>query len=154
MISQTDEKQEPKKKKSKLFILGVVVFIAIVGLTCGYFNVGLKNSLAQMTSQDIKSVTLPSLTVNLIDGGYIKTTITLEYASSKKMENEMEKKLYKVKDSILRVLRNTSANSLRNPRETENLKQELLKEINSALTCGKVTGLYFEEFIVQSGGYL
>jgi flagellar basal body-associated protein FliL len=54
-----------------------------------------------------------------------------------------------VKDSAIRVLRNTSSGSLKDPQATENLKQALLKEINSTLTSGKVTGLYFEEFIVQ-----
>jgi flagellar FliL protein len=149
MTSQINEMQEPKKKKSKLLILGVIALIAISAGTYLYFSGGLKNSPAQVTKENMKSVTLPSLTVNLADSGYVKTTITLEYVSSKKLENELTNNLYEVKDSTIRVLRNTSADTLKNPQATEILKQALLKEINSTLTSGKVTGLYFEEFIVQ-----
>lgn len=150
MVAKTDEVQEPpKKKKSKFKIVGIAVLIVIVACACGYYYVGMKNPAGQMTKKDMKSVTLPSVTVNLEDAGYIKTTITLEYPSSKKLDDELAKNLYKVKDSVIRVLRNTTADSLKNPQETEALKQSLLKEINSTLTSGKVTGLYFEEFIVQ-----
>lgn len=149
MTSQNDEIKEPKKKKSKLLIICVIAFIAISAGTYLYFSGGLKNAPAQVTKEDMKSVTLPSLTVNLADSGYIKTTITLEYASSKEMDNELAENLYEVKDSTIRVLRNTSADSLKNDQSTEILKQALLKEINSTLSSGKVTGLYFEEFIVQ-----
>jgi len=152
MVSQTDEKKEPKKKKSKLKILCIVALIAIVACTCGYFNVEIKNAVAQMSKEEMKSMTFPSLTVNLAGANknsYLKTTITLEYVSSKKLDKEMEEKSYKVTDCILKVLRNTTAAALSNPQETELLKQELLIEINSTLTSGKVTGLYFEEFIVQ-----
>lgn len=152
MVAKADEVQvlePPKKKNSKLKIVGIVVLIALVACACGYYYVGMKNPAGQMAKKDMKSVTLPSLTVNLEDAGYMKTTITLEYPSSKKLDDELAKNLYKVKDSVISVLRNTTADSLKNPQETEALKQRLLKEINSTLTSGKVTGLYFEEFIVQ-----
>jgi flagellar basal body-associated protein FliL len=149
MTSQPDEIKEPKKKKSKLLIICVIAFIAISAGTYLYFSGGHKNTAPQVSKENMKSVTLPSLTVNLADSGYVKTTITLEYVSSKKLENELANNLYEVKDSAIRVLRNTSAGSLKNPQSTENLKQALLKEVNSTLTSGKVTGLYFEEFIVQ-----
>jgi len=149
MASQPDEKQEPKKKKSKLLIISIIAFITISACAYLYFSGSLKNATPQVSKEDMESVTLPSITVNLADSGYVKTTITLEYVSSKKLDTELEKNLYKAKDSAIKVLRNTSAGSLKDPQATENLKQALLKEINSTLTSGKVTGLYFEEFIVQ-----
>ncbi|HNX93242.1 MAG TPA: flagellar basal body-associated FliL family protein, partial [Syntrophomonas sp.] len=62
---------------------------------------------------------------------------------------ELEKNTYELNDSVIKVLRNTSSSSLQNPQATENLKKSLLEEINSNLSNGKITGLYFEEFIVQ-----
>ncbi len=99
----------------------------------------------------MKSVTLPSVTVNLVNGNksrYLKTTIVLEYSSTE-VEEELKTSLYRVKDIILKVLRSTSTSSLDNPQETEILKEQLLEEVNATLISGEINGLYFEEFLVQ-----
>jgi flagellar FliL protein len=151
MVSKTEEQQQPKKKKTKLWIILGVAFIAIAACIYLYFSVGVKNSAAQVPAKDMKTVTFADITVNLADTNssrYLKTTITLEY-SSKDLDKEITASKYKVKDGILKVLRNTSASNLDTPEETDVLKQQLLEEVNSRLTSGKVTGLYFEDFIVQ-----
>jgi flagellar FliL protein len=114
-----------------------------------FFNGSHKLATLFPHKEDIKSVTLPSLTVNLADQGYVKTTITLEYPSSKKFDKELAGHTYELKDSVIKVLRNTSSSSLQSPQATENLKKSLLEEINSNLTNGKISKLYFEELIVQ-----
>ena len=151
MTSPTDESQAPKKKKPRILILilSAVLLVAIAGGIFLFFN-GSHNVAALFTRKaEIKSLTLPSLTVNLADRGYVKTTITLEHESSKELDEELEKNTYELNDSVIKVLRNTSSSSLQNPQATENLKKSLLEEINSNLSNGKITGLYFEEFIVQ-----
>ena len=152
MTSQT-EGQEPKKKKKKprILIIGAVV-LALAALAGGIFLFynGNHNVAAMFARKaEIKSLTLPSLTFNLADRGYVKTTITLEHESSKELDKELEENTYELNDSVIKVLRNTSSSSLQNPQATENLKKSLLEEINSTLSNGKITGLYFEEFIVQ-----
>lgn len=151
MSAQSEENTNPVRNSSRLWLLALIAVIAIAAGAYLYFNVGLQNSAAQSENKHMKSMTLPSFTVNLADAGgnrYLKTTITLEY-SSDAVGKELEKTTYRVKDSILKVLRNTSAITLRSPQGTESLKQQLLTEINSTLTSGKVTGLYFEELLVQ-----
>lgn len=151
MSAQSEENTNPVRKSSRLWLLAIIAVIAITAGVCLYFNVGLPNSAAQSENKNIKSMTLPSFTVNLADAGgnhYLKTTITLEF-SSDAVGKELEKTTYRVRDSILKVLRNTRAITLSSPQGTEALKQQLLTEINSTLTSGKVTGLYFEEFLVQ-----
>jgi len=152
MTSQTDESQVPKKKKkSKILIICaiVLVFAIIAGGIFLFFSGNHNVSKLFARKAEIKSLTLPSLTVNLADRGYVKTTITLEYESSKELDKEMEENTYELNDSVIKVLRTTSSSSLQNPQATENLKKSLLEEINSTLSDGKITGLYFEEFIVQ-----
>jgi flagellar FliL protein len=152
MTSPVDENQVSKtaKKKNKIVLFaGVILFAAIAGGIFSFFNG--QHQLAAMFAREaeIKSLTLPSLTVNLADRGYVKTTITLEYIASRELDKEMEANTYALKDSAIKVLRNTSFSSLQNPQATENLKKSLMQEINTTLTNGKITGLYFEEFIVQ-----
>lgn len=148
MASTSEEQQVPKKKKIWFWIFVLLTLILLSTCAYLYFFFGGKNSDSQ--NKEMKSVTLPSFTVNLADTNnrYLRTTITLEF-SSDEVEDEINLSIYKVKDSILKVLRNTKASNLKNPEETQVLKDEILKEVNSQLTTGQVTGLYFGEFIVQ-----
>ncbi len=149
MTSQVEEKQAPPKKKTWKLIIGLVLLVALASGIFGYFSGNLQLADLLAREEKIKSVTLPSLTVNLADRGYVKTTITIEYVSTKNMDKAMEENSYELKDSAIKVLRNTSFLSLQNPQATENLKKSLLQEINTTLAEGKITGLYFEEFLVQ-----
>jgi flagellar FliL protein len=151
MTSPTDESQVPKKKKPRIviLILSAILLVAIAGGIFLFFRGGHNMAAIFARKAEIKSLTLPSLTVNLADRGYVKTTMTLEYESSKELDKELEENTYELKDSVIKVLRNTSSSSLQNPQATQNLKKSLLEEINSSLSNGKITGLYFEEFIVQ-----
>jgi flagellar FliL protein len=150
MISRDDEQQVSKKNQRSLWILAIVAFISISACTYMYF-IGFKDSSAQVSARDVKTVTLPSITVNLADtdsSRYLKTTITLEFYSDD-VEEELNDSMYKVKDGILKVLRNTKANTMEDTQQTEVLKKALLSEINSRLKSGKITGLYFQELLVQ-----
>lgn len=149
MAAKVEEQQVSKKKKSKLWI-SILILVAICAGVFYYFQIAGENPTGQVAAMDMRSVTLDSFTVKLDDTSsrYLKTTITLE-SPSKKVEEELNTSSYKVKDSIIKVLRNISASSLDDPQKTDMLKQELLNGINAVLTNGKVTGLYFDEFIIQ-----
>lgn len=148
----SDKNQKPSKSNPKTsMILGSICALLIITI-CGYFHQPINNALGSFSKEEIKNLTMPSLTVNLADvnrRGYLKTTITLEYVASKELDKELEEESYKVKDTILMVFRNTTSVALSNPQETELLKLELLSEINSTLTNGEIKAIYFEEFIVQ-----
>jgi len=145
------EEQEVLKKDRKM--LWIVLIVAILCITTSafvYFTMVAKQS-SEVSPKDMKSVKIPSITVNLADLGgtrYLRTTITLEY-SSEKLTEELDLSMYKVKDGILKVLRNTHAKTFEDHQQTEDLKQAMLDEINSRLQSGKITGLYFEELLVQ-----
>ena len=146
------EEQQAPKEKSKNMIWTVLIVAILCTATAAfvYFTTGAKNQ-AEVSPKDMKSVTLPSITVNLSDNGgsrYLRTTITLEY-SSDKLKDELPLSMYKVKDGVLKVLRNTQASTLEDPQQIDALKQALLDEVNSRLQSGKITGLYFEELLVQ-----
>ncbi|HWQ75914.1 MAG TPA: flagellar basal body-associated FliL family protein [Syntrophomonas sp.] len=150
MASQRDETQEKSKGKNNQMLKSLAVTLLILALGVSLLFPGEpQRLLASLTDKGTKSLTLPSVTVNLEDSGYIKTTITLEYMADKQLDEELEQKSYKVKDCIITVLRNTSVISLQDPKKTDELKNRLLAEINNTLDCGKISGLYFEEFIVQ-----
>lgn len=145
-----EEQQVPQKNRRGLWIGLIVAILCMSTSVFVYFTFLAKDS-AELSPKDMKSVTLPSLTVNLADANdsrYLRTTITLEY-SSDKLEEELKLSMYKVKDGVLKVLRNSRASTFEDPQQTEALKQALLDEVNSRLHSGKITALYFEELLVQ-----
>lgn len=151
----TKAEESPKSNRSLWLIIICLAFISISAGIFLFLTWQDKNSGPQVTATPVatanmRSVTLPSFTVNLADtrSRYLRTTITLE-SPDKKVAEELTTSPYRVKDSILHVLRNTSASSLEDPQQIEALKQELLKEINTSLTSGQVTAIYFDEFIMQ-----
>jgi len=145
-----EEQSTPVKSKRTIWIGLIVVVLCIVTAVSLYFAFFMKGS-GELSPKDMKSVTLPSMTVNLADingNRYLRATITLEY-SSDKLEEELKLSMYKVKDGVLKVLRNSRASTFEDPQQTDALKQALLDEVNSRLHSGKITALYFEELLVQ-----
>lgn len=145
-----EDQQVPRKSKRGLWIGLIVAILCIATAVFVYFTFLAKDSAA-VSPKDMKSITLPSMTVNLADSDrnrYLRTTITLEY-SSPKLEEELKLSMYKVKDGVLKVLRNSHASTFEDPQQTDAVKQAMLDEVNSRLQSGKLTALYFEELLVQ-----
>ncbi len=146
------DEQQPGKSNSKIKWIALMVSMLCLAASVFVYFTFMAQQSAAVSPKNMKSTTLPSMTVNLADIGgnrYLKTTITLEYSDDKKLAEELEASMYKVKDAVLKVLRNTHAKTFEDPQQLEALKQTLLDEINSRLQTGKVTGLYFEELLVQ-----
>jgi len=151
MASTEEEKQAvaPKQKKN-IWIILAVAFICILGSGGGVYWY-LHRDPAEVAAKNLQTVTLPSMTVNLADTGgkrYLRTTITLEY-NNPKLKEELDTSMYKVKDGILQVLRNTYACQLQEGQQLDQIKQALLTEVNTRLHKGQITAIYFEELLVQ-----
>lgn len=99
---------------------------------------------------EYRQIDLEPLVVNLADPGgrrYLRVAITLEYADPR-VEKEMERVSYRVRDAIIRALRSKTVADLA-PEHSDKVREELLNTINELLEAGRFTGLYFQEFIIQ-----
>jgi len=97
-----------------------------------------------------RQLALEPLVVNLADAGgrrFVRVSITLEFTDAC-VEKELARVDYRVRDAIIQVLRSKTAADLA-PQRAEEVREELLATINSLLADNKVTGLYFQEFIIQ-----
>jgi flagellar protein FliL len=87
--------------------------------------------------------------VNLAGGkNYLKADIALEL-SNKLLEKEIDEKLPKIKDTILMILSEQTAESVADNKGKLRMKDEIMKRINSYLTAGKLENIYFIGFVVQ-----
>jgi flagellar basal body-associated protein FliL len=94
--------------------------------------------------------TLDSVVVNLADPGgrrYLRTTVALEYADPE-VAKEIERAGSRVQDAVIRVLRAKTVADLA-PDRIDALRRELVSAVNGVLGWDGVTGVYFQEFIVQ-----
>ena len=94
---------------------------------------------------------LDTFIVNLADKGgkrYLRITIDLEL-DSKELEGEVAKRLPQVRDSILTILPTKHFEDISSAEGKTALRDQMLERINSLLARGKITNIYFKEFVVQ-----
>lgn len=151
---KTTEKKGTRGRSLVTALLLLVVLLLSGGYVYHFFFNGNSRGLAAAPAGNnpapavLQKLNLDSMVVNLADPGlhrYLRVKITLEY-SDPKLATELNDKLYRVKDTVISVLRSKKTDDLQNE---EALKRELMTAINSQLTSGQVRALYFEEFIIQ-----
>lgn len=89
--------------------------------------------------------------VNLSDptgNRYLKVKLALDL-SSKALADEVQKKIPRIRDAVLLLLSSKSFNEIASVEGKLKLRSELLHRINQALTKGRVSTLYFTDFVVQ-----
>jgi len=139
-----------EKKKGPVFIILIlllVLTILLVAVGAAYYFLVIYDG-SSSAQKPIYKTTLDTYTVNLADNNfrrYIRLTVTLEY-DYEKLSKEIEEKKHRINDAVISYLTTKRAADMT---DKEVVRQDLEGVINSILTSGQVTGLYFEEFIIQ-----
>ena len=94
---------------------------------------------------------LDTFIVNLADKGgtrYLRVTMDLELGNSD-LEDELYKRLPQVRDSLLMILPSKRFEDISTVQGKTALRDEMLEALNGYLGQGKITNIYFKEFVVQ-----
>jgi len=94
---------------------------------------------------------LETFIVNLADKGgnrYLRVTMDLELGIPE-LESELDKRLPQVRDSILMILPSKRFEDISSVEGKIALRDQILETLNGFLTLGKITNIYFKEFVVQ-----
>ena len=143
-----------------LFILIIIIFT--VGLATGstYFmltRVGIiDGTVAQQettggeSARDLGPVTyLDEFTINLAeDRRFVRVSIALEVNDSDVVE-EIETRNPQIRDVVISIVRAKGYDDITNEDGTRALRGEIRDEINSKLSEGRVTNVFFTEFMIQ-----
>lgn len=144
-----------KQKNNKTLLIVLMALLGMFGAavaTYYYLNGGDVADAGGMSGSKtakLEVLDMGEVIVNLSGGHYLRTKIILEHPANKKLAEELKKNKHKVSDTLISSLRGKSLADINTPDSIENLKGSLLAEINSHLTYGKVTGIYFTDFLVQ-----
>jgi len=91
-------------------------------------------------------------TVNLVDPGmkrYLRVRMTFEYLENKALVKELDTRDPEVRNSIIGVLSLKTVADLVGAEAKDKLRTELTSAINSLLSAGEITDVYFIEFVIQ-----
>jgi flagellar FliL protein len=94
---------------------------------------------------------LDTFIVNLADhdgNRYLRVTMDLELGDGLPVE-ELEKQLPKIRDSILMILPAKRFEDISSAEGKILLRNEIMEKLNSFLAKGRVSNIYFKEFVVQ-----
>ena len=101
--------------------------------------------------EDLTFFRLDPMIVNPADSDgerYLKATIALEMYEEG-IEQELEKRLPQIKNQINNVLSSKSIEQIKTNEDREKLRREILTRVNGMLVTGRLSNVYFEEFVYQ-----
>lgn len=152
--------------KKKLFIIiGSVVLILLLGGGFGaWYLMKAKPVPAAPSPEELvpvpalnqqsqigPMVNIDEFIVNIISGDsahYVKASITVEL-TNEAVQGEVQQRMPQMRDAILMLVGNKTFEELQDLQGKKQLKAELQSRINSFLQTGKVTSVYFTNFVVQ-----
>ena len=65
------------------------------------------------------------------------------------VRDELEKRLPQIKNQINNVLSSKTIDQVRTNEDKERLRREILNRVNGMLITGRISNVYFEEFVYQ-----
>lgn len=150
-----------------VFILIGVVLLVVVGLGGGFFLMWTKMSTMNAQVAAVPNAqaamgpngqavlgpifSLDTFIVNLADKGgnrYLRVTMDLEMTTAT-LTDELKERLPQVRDTILTILPNKRFDDISTAEGKNALRTELIEGMNGFLSQGKITKIYFKEFVVQ-----
>ncbi len=158
-----EEGAEVKKSKKGLFIIIIIVALVLGGGGFGAYWFLLRTppptaaELAEIeAAKKPEPVILPvfalkPFVVNLADKKsrrYLKVTMKLEL-SNEELLDEVDKRRAQLRDVVLTLLSSKTAAEISTLEGKFLLRQDIIKRVNVNLVTGKVTKVYWEEFVVQ-----
>ena len=152
-----EQEQEPKGKKGKsmkmIIIIAVVAVVVCAGAATGFYFFSKTESKKAVAPQPVVITIWPmeAFIVNIADTNgerYLKLVVQLEL-SEPGVIPELEQLKPRLRDSILDLLTPKPYKELVDLNGKQRLREDIAGRINNMLSKGKVTKVYFTEFVVQ-----
>ncbi len=150
-------------KNIVILVAGVAIASALAILTVGNYIApsierGALSGQAQLPEpndtarlDDLAFFKLDPLIVNPAgsDGErYLKAAVTFEMYDAE-IQQELDKRLPQIKNQVNNVLSSKTVAQLQTIEDREKLGREILKRVNGMLVSGRISNVYFEEYVIQ-----
>ncbi|MBM7854218.1 flagellar FliL protein [Desulfohalotomaculum tongense] len=144
---------EQGKKSNKIIIIALLALnLLIGGAVAGYF-IFLKPSPGEPQPPKLTSAELGEMLVNLADPSgvhYLRFTAVMVYPEKEKeLAEELNEKSHIIKHTVITLLRDKKLEDVQPPDSIEKVQREMTEAINKKLEHGKITRIYFTEYLTQ-----
>lgn len=154
-VEKQDEQPKPKKGLPIKLILIVAAAVLVVGAGAGtgyYFFIKKDKVSEPVKKPEVVTIwPMEAFVVNITDVGgerYLKLVVQLELSDPSAVA-ELEQIKPRLRDSILDLLAPKTLKELMELAGKQRLREDIAGRVNNVLTRGKVTRVYFTEFVVQ-----
>jgi flagellar FliL protein len=140
-----------KSKVLNIVLLTMACLTIVAVISFYYLNHKAESASKPPTIDDIAknlSVETEEMTTNLADDKYIRIKFTIQ-VSNKEAKDELEKRQFQVKNTILYLLSNMTEKNLRGQAGLKQLESSLQQKLNALMTKGEVVHVYTTEKIIE-----
>lgn len=170
--ANTDAPEEGGGKKKLFIMIGAAALVLIIGGVVAFMMLGggkkkkegdvAADSAGPATAAApagagagvpgvVTTFPLDPFIVNIYDGQelrYLKVKVEMEMASVA-VKPELESRLAPIRDAILVVLTTKTLQDIQDVQGKNQLREEILASVSKIVAQGKVTRVYFTDFVVQ-----
>lgn len=154
-MEEQEQQTEPKKKSNLKWIIIAAVILVVVasGAVAGFYFFSKKEGKKPAAPQPAVVAIWPmeAFIINIADTNgerYLKLVIQLEISDASVIP-ELELLKPRLRDSILDLLTPKTYKDLMDLAGKQRLREDIAGRVNNILSKGKVTKVYFTDFVVQ-----
>ena len=154
-VEEEEKPVEPKKKSilKWIIILSVVLAIIIAGTISGFYFFTKTENKKTAVEKTVALTVWPmdAFIINIAETNgerYLKIVMQLE-VSDPSVISELEQLKPRLRDSILDLLTPKTYKELMDLSGKQRLREDIAGRINNILQRGKVTKVYFTDFVIQ-----
>ena len=154
-VEEEKRPEEPKKKSNFKWIMIALVALAVVasGAVAGFYLMTKADTKKPLPEKPVVVSVWPmdAFVVNIAETNgerYLKIVIQLE-VSDPGVGPELEQLKPRIRDSILDLLTPKTYKDLMDMAGKQRLREDIAGRINNILQRGKVTKVYFTDFVIQ-----
>jgi flagellar protein FliL len=154
VVEEEVQVEEPKKKSKLKWIIIASIALAVVasGAFAGYHFLSKTESKKPVEKPIVISILpMDPFVINIAETNgerYLKIVIQLE-VSDPGVGSELEQLKPRIRDSILDLLTPKTYKDLMDLAGKQRLREDIAGRINNILQRGKVTKVYFTDFVIQ-----
>lgn len=165
--AKAGDKAKDGKKKSPVMLIGILAGVLVLLLGGSFFLVtkltaqpaaetgegeghGQKESKSGKHAK-VGKYEVKDLVLNTGDGSssrFVKISLALEF-DDLKLEKELEEKEYRVRDLLINLVAHRTAAELASAEVRDELRGQILDELNGTIGEGHITEVFFSDFIIQ-----
>lgn len=162
------DKGKDGKKKSPVMLIGILAGVLVLLLGGSFFLVtkltaqpaaeagaeeegGHKAEKKKGKEAKVEKYEVKDLILNTGDGSsarFVKIGLALEI-DDPKLAKELEEKEYRVRDLLINLVGHRTAVELANADVREELRGQILDELNASVGDGHIVEVFFSDFIIQ-----